>query len=130
MERELTNTVTVGGNYNDIPTSISSEAVVVTMLDGLTVTKSADKSVWADGALTYTVEVNNETTVNYTEPVITDTLNTTLVSFVAGSVTINGEKMDESKYTYSDATGFLTINLDTISPSSKSTITFQVTKKV
>lgn len=130
MERELTNTVTVGGNYNDIPTSISSEAVVVTMLDGLTVTKSADKRVWADGALTYTVEVNNETTVNYTEPVITDTLNTTLVSFVAGSVTINGEKMDESKYTYSDATGFLTINLDTISPSSKSTITFQVTKKV
>lgn len=130
MERELTNTVTVGGNYNDIPTSISSEAVVVTMLDGLTVTKSADKSVWADGALTYTVEVNNETTVNYTEPVITDTLNTTLVSFDAGSVTINGEKMDESKYTYSDATGFLTINLDTISPSSKSTITFQVTKKV
>lgn len=130
MERELTNTVTVGGNYNDIPTSISSEAVVVTMLDGLTVTKSADKSVWADGALTYTVEVNNETTVNYTEPVITDTLNTTLVSFVAGSVTINGEKMDESKYTYSDATGLLTINLDTISPLSKSTITFQVTKKV
>lgn len=130
MERELTNTVTVGGNYNDIPTSISSEAVVVTMLDGLTVTKSADKSVWADGALTYTVEVNNETTVNYTEPVITDTLNTTLVSFVVGSVTINGEKMDESKYTYSDATVFLTINLDTISPSSKSTITFQVTKKV
>ena len=130
MERELTNTVTVGGNYNDIPTSIPSEAVVVTMLDGLTVTKSADKSVWADGALTYTVEVNNETTVNYTEPVITDTLNTTLVLFVAGSVTINGEKMDESKYTYSDATGFLTINLDTISPSSKSTITFQVTKKV
>lgn len=124
MERELTNTVTVGGNYNDIPTSIPSEAVVVTMLDGLTVTKSADKSVWADSTLTYTVEVNNETTVNYTEPVITDTLNTTLVSLVAGSVTINGEKMDESKYTYSDATGLLTINLDTISPSSKSTITF------
>lgn len=124
MERELTNTVTVVGNYNDIPTSISSEAVVVTMLDGLTVTKSADKSVWADSTLTYTVEVNNETTVNYTEPVITDTLNTTLVSLVAGSVTINGEKMDESKYTYSDATGLLTINLDTISPSSKSTITF------
>lgn len=120
----------MGGNYNDIPTSISSEAVVVTMLDGLTVTKSADKSVWTDSALTYTVEVNNETTVNYTEPVITDTLNTTLVSFVAGSVTINGEKMDESKYTYSDATGLLTINLDTISPLSKSTITFQVTKKV
>ena len=94
------------------------------MLDGLTVTKSADKSVWADSTLTYTVEVNNETTVNYTEPVITDTLNTTLVSLVAGSVTINGEKMDESKYTYSDATGLLTINLDTISPSSKSTITF------
>ena len=124
MERELTNTVTVVGNYNDIPTSISSEAVVVTMLDGLTVTKSADKSVWADSTLTYTVEVNNETTVNYTEPVITDTLNTTLVSLVAGSVTINVEKMDESKYTYSDATGLLTINLDTISPSSKSTITF------
>lgn len=39
MANNLSNTVTVLGNYNKIPTSISSQALVVAMIDGLTVTK-------------------------------------------------------------------------------------------
>lgn len=39
MANNLSNTVTVLGNYNEIPTSISSQALVVAMIDGLTVTK-------------------------------------------------------------------------------------------
>ena len=39
METELTNTATVLGNYNNIPTEISTTALVVTILTGLTVTK-------------------------------------------------------------------------------------------
>lgn len=80
MEKELSNTVSVLGNYNEIPVTFSSEALVVTMLDGLTVTKTADKAVWADGLLTYTVTVDNQTTQNFTTPVITDILDITLVS--------------------------------------------------
>lgn len=126
---ELSNTVNVLGNYNSIPTSLESEAVVVSMIDGLTVTKEADKMVWASGVLTYTITINNAATENYTSPVITDVLNPSLVTFVSGSVMLNNEKLEESNYTYEASSGTLTINLPDITSSSKSEITFQVTKK-
>ena len=34
------------------------------------------KLVWGDGKLTYTIEIDNQTNVDYTDPVITDELNT------------------------------------------------------
>lgn len=129
METQLSNTATVLGEYNNIPTSISSQALVVTMIDGLTVTKTADKMIWADGILTYTILVDNKATETYASPKITDILNTTLVSFVSDSVTIDGVKATTDKYTYDESTGTLTINLDNIAPSASSTITFQVEKK-
>ena len=130
METNLNNTVSVLGNYNNIPTSVSSQVLVVSMIDGLTVTKSADKMVWADCVLTYTIVVDKKTTESYTSPVITDVLDISLVSFVSGSVTVDDEKLDESKYTYAEDTGTLIISLSDILPSSSSTVTFQVTKKV
>ena len=126
---DLSNTVSVLGNYNNIPTEISSEAVVVSMIDGLTVTKTADKMVWADGLLTYTIVINNKADLSYTTPVITDILDTTKVGFVNDSVTINGVKAETSKYTYEESTGKLTINLDDITATGSTTITFQVSKK-
>lgn len=130
METQLNNTAVIVGNYNEIPVSVSSQALVVTMIDGLTVTKTADKPVWADGYLTYTIEVDNQTTKDYTSPVVTDVLDSSLITFVSGSVSVNGEKLEESKYSYNEGTGTLTINLSDILPSSKTTITFQVAKKV
>lgn len=129
MENILNNTVTALGNYNNIPTSITSLASVVTMISGLTITKSADKEVWADGLLTYTIVLDNEATESYTSPVITDIIDTSLVSFVDGSVTIDGTTATSSEYTYVEDTGTLTITLTDIAPSSKKTITFQVKKK-
>ena len=129
METELSNIASVLGNYNDIPTELTSEAVVVSMIDGLTVTKTADKVNWADGVLTYTVVIKNETEKSFTTPVITDILNPTLVTFVSDSVTVDGTKIETSKYTYEASTGTLTINLDDLAASGSSTITFQVTKK-
>ena len=126
---DLSNTVSVLGNYNNIPTEISCEAVVVSMIDGLTVTKTADKMVWADGLLTYTIVINNKADLSYTTPVITDILDTTKVGFVNDSVTINGVKAETSKYTYEESTGKLTINLDDITATGSTTITFQVSKK-
>lgn len=126
---DLSNTVSVLGNYNNIPTEISSEAVVVSMIDGLTVTKTADKMVWADGLLTYTIVINNKADLSYTSPVITDILDTTKVGFVNESVTINGVKAETSKYTYEESTGKLTITLDDITATGSTTITFQVSKK-
>lgn len=79
METELTNTVKAVGNYNNIPTSITSDALVVTMISGLTITKTADKSIWADGTLKYTITINNQSTQSYTSPIITDIIDTSLV---------------------------------------------------
>lgn len=129
METTLNNTVSAVGNYNSIPTSITSLASVVTMISGLTITKTADKEVWADGLLTYTIVLDNEATETYTSPVVTDKIDTSLVTFVTGSVTIDGVEATSSEYTYEESTGTLTVNLTDIAPSSKKTITFQVTKK-
>lgn len=129
METQLTNTASVLGEYNSVPTTITSEALVVTMLDGLTVTKTADKQVWADGNLTYTILVDNKSAESYTNPTITDILDTTLVTFVPESVTIGGQKAETSQYSYDEATGKLTITLSDIGPSASETVTFQVAKK-
>lgn len=129
MTNNLSNTVTVLGNYNEIPTSISSQALVVAMIDGLTVTKTVDKMVWADGVLTYTIEVDNKALESYTSPTITDVLDISLISFENDSVTIDGAKAEESKYTYNDADGTLTISIPDIAASGKCVVTFQVSKK-
>lgn len=129
METELTNTATVLGNYNSIPTEISTTALVVTMLSGLTVTKSADKPVWSEGNLTYTIEINNATTEDYTSPVITDILNPTLITLVKGSIKVDSTMLEESNYTFEDSTGKLTITLPDITSQSKKTVTFKVSKK-
>ncbi len=129
MEKELNNTVTAVGNYNDVPTSITSAVSVVTMIDGLTITKSSDKQNWASGNLTYTVIINNQSEKPYNSPEVKDVLNTTLVDFVENSVTIDGQAAEQSDYTYDDGSGTLTINLSDISVSESKTITFQVKKK-
>lgn len=61
MESELRNSATSAGIYNNIPTSITSTVSVVTIIDGLSITKTADKQVWADGILTYTIIIDNKT---------------------------------------------------------------------
>lgn len=129
METELSNIVTALGEYNNIPTSISSEAAIVTMITGLTIEKVADKTVWADGLLTYTITVKNETTQTYTNATVTDILNTTLIDFVDDSVTIDSTKATSEEYTYTAETGTLTVKLSDIAPSTTKTITFQVKKK-
>lgn len=129
MEKELNNTVTAVGNYNDVPTSITSAVSVVTMIDGLTITKSSDKQNWASGNLTYTVIINNQSEKPYNSPEVKDVLDTTLVDFVENSVTIDGQAAEQSDYTYDDGSGTLTINLEDIAVSESKTITFQVKKK-
>lgn len=126
---ELNNTATATGTYNSVPTSLTSNATVVNMIDGLTLVKSADKKNWVDGNLTYTITINNQTANSYETPVVKDVLEDSLVEFVTDSVTINGVIADKSKYSYDEGTHTLTVNLEDVSPSSSSVLTFQVNKK-
>lgn len=124
---ELNNIVTVVGNYNGIATTITSKNVVVNMIDGLTIIKSANKTNWADGNLEYTIVINNGTDTSYNEVKVTDVIDTNLVTFITDSVTINNAS--SSEYTYDAETGTLTINLSDILPLGSSTVKFQVKKK-
>lgn len=129
METELKNTVSATGKINEIPTLINSEASVVTMLSGLTITKTADKTVWANRLLTYTITISNQTTVPYVTPIVKDILDTSLVNFVDDSVTIDGVKATAEEANFDTATSTLTVNLTDIEAAGTKTITFQVTKK-
>lgn len=129
MEKILSNTVKAVGNYNDIPTSITSAATVVTMISGLTITKTADKQVWADGNLTYTIIIENKSDNSYNTPEIKDVLDENLIEFVQDSVTIDGQKASSSDYEFDSSTSTLTINLTDIAVSTSKTVTFEVSKK-
>ena len=126
---ELNNTATSVGTYNNISTALTSNTSVVNLVEGLTLEKEADKTNWVDGNLKYTITIKNEADKDYVTPKVTDIIDTDKVEFVKGSVTINGVAASEQQYNYEDASHTLTINLDTITPSSNSTITFLVTKK-
>lgn len=129
METELNNVASVVGNYNNIPTSITSLISVVTMIDGLTITKNTDKKNWADGELTYTIVISNNAEKTYESPVITDILDKNLIEFVNGSVTIDNIPATEQEYQIEESTNTLTIKLTDINVSSSKTITFKVRKK-
>lgn len=124
----LSNQVTAEGTYNNIPTSMTSNVSVVNLISGLTLEKSADKTNWVDGPLTYTIDVDNQTNVEYTTPVITDIIDTNLVTLLENSIMINDVQATPDQYTYTDGT--LKITLPTVSANTKTTIKFSVQKKI
>ena len=128
MDKELTNIATATGTYNNLPTSMTSDTSAVALIEGLTITKTADQTSWVNGPLTYTITIDNQATETYATPVITDIIDTTLVSFVPDSVYIDGTKAETSHYNYDEDTHTLTVTLTDIPATSNKTVTFQVKK--
>lgn len=126
---ELNNTAIAVGNYNSIPTQLTSNTSVVNIIDGLTLTKDADKKNWGSGSLKYTITLDNQADEPYTNVKITDEINTTLVKFVEGSVKINDIDASIDQASYDDASHTLTVNLNEVAASSRTTVTFLVEKK-
>ena len=126
---ELNNTAISVGNYNNISTALTSNTSVVNIIEGLTLIKEADKTHWSGGNLKYTITVNNQTDKTYEKPVITDVIDTDLVEFINGSVIINEIEASTSQYRYNNDTHTLSVDLDDVTPSSISTLTFLVKKK-
>lgn len=126
---ELSNQVISNGTYDSVPTSLTSNTSVVTIVDGLTLKLEVDKTKWVSGNLTYTVTLANLTELPYSSPVITDTINTTYAIFVEGSVKLDGEAYSSDKYNYDKSSGLLTINLEDVNANETKVITFEVSKK-
>ena len=124
----LINQANITGEYGDpaTPISFSSNSVTTTIVQGLTVTKTADKTNWVDGPLTYTLVVQNDSGSTLSSGVVTDDLDTTLVDFnTTYGVQINGSASTD--FTYAD--GQLKINMPDLATGNSTTITFQVTRK-
>ena len=126
---ELSNTVTGNGSYEGTPISVTSNASIVKIVEGLTLQLQADKPYWKDGNLKYTITLGNATDVKYETVTISDVLDTNYISFVDGSVEINGAKAQSSEYKYDDVTHTLTINLSEVAAQGTTTVNFSVKKK-
>ena len=123
----LNNIVTSVGNYNNIPTSLTSNVSTVSMVEGLMLTMQIRKIGIV--VITYTIVIDNKIDTAYENPKITDVIDDSLVEFVNDSVTINGVTATSSQYNYDDASHTLTVNLDSVNPSTTTTLTFRVTQK-
>ncbi len=123
---EITNIANATGTYNGLTTSIATEAVVTPLIDDLNITKTANRQAWATGTLTYTITIDNQSATPYVAPVVTDTIDPTLATLVAGTVTIDGIAADPADYTFDAGTGLLTVTLSDIAATSSTVVTFQV----
>lgn len=96
------------------------------IVQGLSVTKSADKTNWVDGPLTYTIIVKNSSGSELRNGTLTDRIDTTLVDFNE----TYGVQLEGSSYsTYTYESGNLKITLPNLEDAKQITITFQVTRK-
>ena len=71
---KLSNIASITGNYDSIAPVLTFEAVITSLISGLTIVKTADKENWASGYLTYTITVTNNAEKHFESPKITDTL--------------------------------------------------------
>lgn len=125
---DLTNQVDIVGEYGNTstPISFSSNIVSTTIVEGLSVTKAANKINWVDGPLTYTIVITNNSGSALKDGVLTDKLDISLIDFdKTYGVKLNDQPM--SNYNYND--GELKITLPELSNNSTTTILFQVIKK-
>lgn len=122
----LVNSASVSGTYNLSPLSIQSNTVITKIVSGLTVKKEVDKQEWIEGNLTYTITVQNNAENSFVSPVLVDVLDPNLVKLEENSVQVNGVN---TNYTYEEASGKLSINLEEITVGGTSVITFRVQQK-
>lgn len=121
----LTNQADFAGSYGTAasPVVFSSNAVTTTIVQGLTATKTADKTYWVNGPLLYTIRIENNSGESFTKGVLTDVLNTDLITLdLAYGVEINSSKT--SDYTFTS--GNLSIQLPDLEDGGTATVTFQV----
>lgn len=122
----LTNNVDISGNYGEdaIPVTFSSNTVTTTIVQGLTVQKSADKSYWVNGPLTYSIVITNNSGGKLAGGELQDTINTALVTFSQTyGVTIDDTTTQDFTY----ESGVLKVTLPEIADTESKTIKFQVT---
>lgn len=126
---ELNNIALAKGNYNNIPTLLTSNKTTVNLTNELTITKEANKTNWTSGNLTYTITITNKANKSYEQPIVTDIIDTSLVDFIEGSVKIDNVTARNNQYNYDTTTHILTINLKDITPYQTIQLHFSLRKR-
>ena len=126
---ELSNSVTMVGNYNNILTSITSNTLVVSIIEELTITRKVDKQNWIDGFLTYIITINNKNNTTFFNSIVTDIIDTSLVNFMANSITINGRPASKREYSYDGDSNILRITLAEVVANTDTIITYRIKKR-
>lgn len=126
METILENNADIVGSSNNIPLKLTTN-VSVNLVSGLKVTISADKKYWADGNLTYIIVLTNNSEYLYENPIITDVLDTALITLVENSLKIDDTIY--SNYSFESSNGMLTINMENLNINETKKITFEVQRK-
>ena len=121
----MTNQADLSGSYGAlaVPVVFSSNSVTTTIIQGLTATKTVDKTHWVNGPLLYTIKIDNNSGDTFTKGVLTDIIDTSLATLdTVYGVEINGSK--SSDYTFT--AGSLSVNLPDVEDGGSATVTFQV----
>lgn len=127
MDKNLNDIETFDLDNVDANQSATSLVSVLNLINGLTITKSANKINWVDGYLTYKIVITNTSDGNYENAYITDSLDK-MVEFVSNSLIIDNVVATEDDYDYDAEENILTIYLNNVDNKTSKIITFQVKK--
>lgn len=127
---KLTNYATASGYYKSLETIIQSNENTILLTNNLEVVKKSNKTLWATGNLTYTINVKNLSSIILKNIIITDVLDSKLISLIVESVRINDVPAGYGIFTYNKNNGALAINLPKIEPNELVVIKYQVTKNM
>lgn len=126
---ELINIASSVGTYDGFSTQMDTETVIIQLVDNLEITKAASRESWATGDLTYTITIDNQATLPYETPVVTDTIDPALATLIDGTVTINGNPATSpTDYEFDQISGLLTVYLPDVIASSNTIIEFDVSR--
>lgn len=127
MDKNLNDIETFDLDNVDAKQTTISLVSVLNLINGLTITKSANKINWVDGYLTYKIVITNTSDGNYENAYITDPLDKT-VEFVSNSLIIDNVVATEDDYDYDAEENILTIYLNNVDNKTSKIIKFQVKK--
>lgn len=108
---------------------IDDTSTVSVTIDDVWFSKKADKEVWNNGLLTYTIEVRNEGDPDIPDPNLTDITITDMIDIVNTRLLVDKitfTPVGAGTATYNSTTGSLEITLNDIPPGQTVEISFPV----
>ncbi len=123
----LKNIGALDGLYDSKQLILNTSEAETILVNGLTAVKTANKAVWVNGELDYTVLITNNAEFAFENPVFNDTLQIADIDLVPDSVTYNSAAIP---YDYNDTTGLLEVDLPTIGTGASGTLAFKVRRKI